>query len=154
MSQPTYYNDMMTRTEADLKNGVKKEWEALYPQESEQQAFDSCHGLAKLLADTNTRGENTGILTDMTKYLYDNGIRIIYLIMPYARKCIRYIDPEFKLKTENVLEKLPYPVEYLDMNDLKGVFTDEDFIDVWNLNEKGTEKATKVLNDFLHEISG
>lgn len=69
--------------------------------------------------------------------------------MPYARKCIRYIDPEFKLKTESVLEKLPYPVEYLDMNDLKGIFTDEDFIDAWNLNEQGAEKATKVLRDFL-----
>ena len=149
ISQPTYYNDMMTRTEVALKSGIDKEWKVLYPQESGQKAFDSCHSLAKLLDDTKNRDENIAILTEMTKYLYDNGIRIVYLIMPYARKCIRYIDPEFKLKTENVLEKLPYPVEYLDMNDMKGIFTDEDFIDAWNLNELGAEKATKVLREFL-----
>ena len=46
---------------------------------------------------------------------------------------------------------MPYPVEYLDMNDLKDTFTDEDFIDTDHLNIKGAEKATKLLRTFLQE---
>lgn len=51
-----------------------------------------------------------------------------------------------------ILEDLPYPVEFLDMNDYQEVFGDSDYLDSDHLNLQGALKATNLLNEFIKTI--
>ena len=67
----------------------------------------------------------------------------------HTRHYNTYIDQEYKADIKKILEDLPYPVEFLDMNDYQDMFDDSDFLDSDHLNLQGASKATGLLNDCL-----
>ena len=149
--QSTYYGTVRTRENISMMGVNKIIWNTLSDQQKDNAAYKRCADHNRLFEHKKSHGENVRLINEMTKYLTDRGIRTVYLIMPFTQKYNKYINPEYKQDIEQVLNDMPYPVEYLDMNDLKDTFTDEDFIDTDHLNIKGAEKATKLLRTFLQE---
>lgn len=149
--QSTYYGTVRTRENISMMGVNKIIWNTLSDQQKDNAAYKRCADHNRLFEHKKSHGENVRLINEMTKYLTDRGIRTVYLIMPFTQKYNKYINPEYKQDIEQVLNDMPYPVEYLDMNDLKDTFTDEDFIDTDHLNMKGAEKATKLLRTFLQE---
>ena len=107
--------------------------------------------------------ENKKLLTEIAGRCESENMRFVVVVPPYRKT----IDKEGSSgsdsyeKAENdiravlrqdllsVLEDLPYPVEYQDLNSeiWDGIFTDEDFFDNELLNENGAAKFTQIINE-------
>ena len=89
------------------------------------------------------------LVLKIADYLYQRDIMPVFVIFPFTEWYNRYIDTEYKKEIYDLLDSLPIPVEFWDLNDYKGIFDDDDFCDTDHLNDKGAEKASVLLDEIL-----
>ena len=76
-------------------------------------------------------------------------MRFVVVVPPYRADIENEIRRELRDELLNVLDELPYPVEYQDLNSQvwEMIFFDEDFYNEEYLNESGAKKLTQILNE-------
>ena len=148
--QGSFYGALLSR---DNNNALKQkgiDWSLLSDEEREAYTKDRVdNGHNKQIEHTETRVENGKILSEMVSFLYENNIKIYFFVSPFTESYLRRIDPRFKADILDELNNLPYPVEFLDMNDYSEEFGDDDFLDPDHVNLNGAHKATALLNSFI-----
>lgn len=153
LEQSSYYGPVITREKINIMGLKKIIWNE-YPEEAKREyaryRTDDHNSLGKY---TESHEENIKWIHEMVKTLADHKIKPIFLITPFADLYKEYINPEYKKDIYRVLNDLPYPVEFFDMNDLpEDVFTDRDFMDTDHLNLDGAHKASAIVNALLKDI--
>ena len=96
--------------------------------------------------------ENGRLLSEMIGYLVQHEVQPIVLITPYTKHYNRYIDPAYREDINQLLESIPWPLEFFDMNDYADEFVDTDYMDSDHLSLVGAEKTTLLLNQYLQII--
>ena len=153
MEEPTYYvRGLKTRENNNILGLKKVIWNTLSDDEKREVAIQRTDDHNRLKAHTHSRQENAILVREMVEYLIQHDIVPVFLIFPFTTYYNAYIDREYKTDIEMILEDLPYPIEYLDMNDYQGMFDDSDFLDSDHLNLQGALKATNFLDDFLKMV--
>ena len=152
MEEATYYGSLKTREKNNLLGLKDIIWNTLSEDEKRDIAFQRAERHNKLKIYEHTRQENGNIVGEMAEYLVRHDIVPVFVIFPFTKYYNVYIDQEYKADIKKLLEDLPYPVEFLDMNDYLEMFDDSDFLDSDHLNLQGALKATGLLNDFLKVI--
>jgi hypothetical protein len=150
LEQATYYGELMSREQTNMLGVQKVIWDQMTPLEKKEYATQrTIDGHNKLIKYTESRNENVTILNDMVRLLNDNGIRIVFCVMPYTKYYNDLIDKRYKAEIFNVLDAMKYPVEFFDLNEYSDDFDDNDFMDSDHLNFKGANKATALLDQLL-----
>lgn len=152
MEESTYYGSLKTRENNNFLRLNNVIWNTLPEDEKRDIAIKRTDEHNKLKVYEHTRQENGIIVGEMAEYLVRHDILPVFVIFPFTKYYNAYIDQEYKADIKNILEDLPYPVEFLDMNDYQEMFDDSDFLDSDHLNLQGALKATGFLNDFLENI--
>ena len=106
----------------------------------------------KMKKYTETFEENVGILTDICRICVENGIVPVLTLYPHSSSYMELIDSSYFEELINVMEEIPYPLHYMDMNSYRDMFTDDDFRDADHLSEAGAIKATALIDGLLGEI--
>ncbi len=151
MKHSTVYGPLLAR-QNDNEFGLNGIIWSTLPDEAKDKAGHRMAGLHnKLHKYTSTMEENVGLLFEMTDFLHQNGIRPIYIVMPFSESYKRHLMPEYKAELELVMRQLPGEIYYFDMNETE-LFDDDDFIDTDHLNIDGAHKATNLLRKYLEEI--
>ena len=153
LEQSSYYGYIRTRDYEDPMGTRQPKWHTLDDAVKENLAIQRTASHNKLLKYKETREENGKLLREMVGLLHQNGVRVFVVITPYTAWYNRYIDPSYKKDIESCLEELPWPVEYLDMNDYPDAFSDADFRDTDHLNLEGAQHTTAFLNEYLQLIT-
>ena len=91
--------------------------------------------------------ENKQILRDFVRFLYEHEVRPIVVVMPFAPEYNQFILPELYAGTVDLLESVPEDIEFVDFNQIEGIFELTDFMDTDHLNEAGAEKVSSILAD-------
>ena len=155
LEQGSYYGQLLERENCNMLGLKKVEWGKLTADERRKYAEDRViKGHNKHIDHIETRKENAGILTEIVRLLTDNNIKVYFFITPYTDIYMQLIDSRYKEDIAGALDELPYPVEFLDMNDYPGIVGDEDFLDSDHLNLNGAHKATALLNEFIVMAKG
>jgi len=153
--QSSYYGSFLTRENNSILGVKKVDWNSISEEDKIAYAENrTLNGHNKHIKHIKTRKENGEMLTEIVKALNDNDIKTIFFITPYTKCYNSLIDPAYKPNILDALEKLEYPVEFLDMNDYSDMFDDTDFIDSDHLNLQGAHKATNLLNQFTAMVEG
>lgn len=150
MQESSYYGSIKSRARNNILSLKNIVWSELNEREKEELALKRTRDHNRLRKHILSREENGVLLEEMAGYLYKNGIIPIFVIFPFTDWYNCYIDSGYKEDIYNLLEKIPVPVEFWDMNNYKEYFDDTDFLDTDHLNDKGAEKATVLLNEFLN----
>ena len=150
MEKSTYYGEGLKTRENNNIMGLRKViWNTLSEDEKRNVAIERTNDHNSLNTYEHTRQENTVLVREMVEYLIQHDIIPVFVIFPFTKYYNAYIDQKYKADIRMVLEDLPYPVEFLDMNDYQEMFDDSDYLDSDHLNLQGALKATSLLNDFL-----
>lgn len=152
MEESTYYGSLKTREKNNILGVKKVIWNELSVDEKEKVAIQRAEDHNCLKVHKYTREENGILVRAMTEYLVQHDIIPVFVIFPFTAYYNAYIDREYIADIRTVLEELPYPIEFIDMNDYPGMFDDSDFLDTDHLNLQGALKATKLLNEFISLI--
>ena len=153
MEASTYYGEGLKTRENNNILGLKKViWNTLSDDEKRDVAIQRTDDHNSLKAHEHSRQENAILVGEMVEYLFQHDIVPVFVIFPFTKYYTTYIDQEYKADIKMILEDLPYPVEFLDMNDYQEMFDDSDYLDSDHLNLQGALKATGLLNDFLKNI--
>ena len=155
LEQASYYGDLLARENNNMLGVKKVQWGALSDADKRTYAENRVlNGHNKHINHVQTREENGVILSEMVKYLSDNSIKTYFFVTPYTDEYMSLIDSRYKDDIVKALSDLPYPVEFLDMNDISQEFDDSDFIDSDHLNLQGAHKATALLDSFICMAEG
>lgn len=149
IEQGSYYGELISREKNNVMSLKGVVWEQLSEAEKEACAGKRAADHNRLYAHKESRAENGKLIEEMTVYLSERDIRTVFVIFPFTVWYNQYINPEYREDIYRALDGLKTPVEFLDMNELD-CFHDGDFLDTDHLNDMGAEKASKVLNEFLH----
>lgn len=150
MEAATYYGEGLKTRENNNILGLKKViWNALSEDEKRDVAIQRTNDHNSLKAHEHSRQENGVLVGEMVEYLIQHDIVPVFVIFPFTKYYNTYIDQGYKADIRMILEDLPCPVEFLDMNDYQEMFDDSDYLDTDHLNLQGALKATRLLNDFL-----
>ena len=150
MEMSSYYGEgLITREDSNILGVEKVNWNALSDAEKRDVAIERTNDHNSLNTYEHTRRENVILVGEMVEYLIQHDIMPAFVIFPFTKYYNAYIDKEYRMDIEKILQDLPYPVEFLDMNDYQEMFDDSDYLDSDHLNLQGALKATSLLNDFL-----
>ncbi|MCM1154685.1 MAG: hypothetical protein NC489_27790 [Ruminococcus flavefaciens] len=149
LEEPSYYGSMKTRENNNIFGLKKIIWNTLTEEEKERAAIERTNDHNRLKQHEQSRIENGKIVSEMIEYLYAHSIIPIFVIFPFTAWYNRYIDKDYKADIFQLLDRIPFPVEFLDMNDYEGIFCDADFLDTDHLNKQGALKATELLNKYI-----
>lgn len=153
MEESSYYGSMKTRENNNIFGLKKIIWNTLSEEEKKNAAIKRTFDHNRMRKYEQTRMENGKLVKEMVEYLYRNDIVPVFVIFPFTTWYNEYVDKDFKTDIYNTLDSLSWPVEFLDMNDCEGIFTDTDFLDTDHMNKKGARKATEILNEFIQMIN-
>ena len=152
MEESTFYGSLKTRENNSFLRLNNVIWNAISEDEKRDVAIQRTDEHNRLKVYEHTRQENGILVEEMAEYLVRHDIVPVFVIFPFTKYYNAYIDQEYKADIKKILEDLPYPVEFLDMNDYQEMFDDSDFLDSDHLNLQGALKATGLLNDFLRIV--
>lgn len=144
-----YYGSMRDRKQTTIQIEDGKSWQDMPQEEKESIAKSFAEKHNKHIQHTNTMKENMYIIMQMMDFFRTNDIRPYFVVMPFSKEYLKYINPEYKTIMATVFEGLPYEIDYIDLNDYD-IFTDYDFMDCDHLNNTGAEKATQILDMLIH----
>ncbi|MCR4946864.1 MAG: hypothetical protein K5929_07985, partial [Lachnospiraceae bacterium] len=93
--------------------------------------------------------ENIKQLNDLAGKCSSENIRFIIVVPPFGKCKDDGKRKELRAELLDVLDELPYPVEYQDLNSeiWEGIFFEEDFYNYELLNESGARKFSQILNE-------
>ena len=126
----------------------KGSWQSMSASERDFEAYQLAGKHNRHIKHVDTYNENVKILNRIIEFLTEHRIRPIIVILPTSREYIRYINPQYKEIILDNLEKLPYCIDFIDMND-EEFFDDNDILDSDHLNDMGALKATLLLDGIL-----
>lgn len=149
MEESSYFGIMKSRRSNIIRQDII--WNELDENTKEQEALRRMKDHNRLKKYIQSYEENCILLRRMTDYLKQQDITTVFVIFPFTRWYNQYIDTRYKNEIYNLLDSLPVPVEFWDMNDYEGVFEDSDFLDTDHLNDKGAEKASILFDDYISE---
>lgn len=151
LEQSSYYGFLRSREQENglVRSGV--DWKQIDDAQRTELAKKRAAVHNHMIKYQATREESGQLIREISEYLYDRNIRIIFLIMPFTEHYNRYINPNFKEDIYQLLNNLEVPVELLDMNDLDHVFDHGDFLDTDHLSLEGAKKASRLLADYLEQ---
>lgn len=149
LKEPTFYGNRRSRERNSRCFLEGKIWNSLSEEEREQIAVARTTNHNYLRKYEATRTENIAIMQEMTKFLTEQSVRVIFVIFPFTDYYNMYIDSMYKAEIYDLLDGFEYPVEFLDMNEFQ-MFDNQDFVDADHLNYQGAEKASRILNAFLN----
>lgn len=152
IEEATFYGSLKTRENNNFLGLKKVIWNTLSEDEKIDIAIKRTDDHNKLKKHVHTREENGILVKEMAEYLIQHDIIPVFVIFPFTKYYNAYIDQAYKADIINILEDLPYPIEFLDMNDYQEMFDDSDYLDADHLNLQGALKATSLLNDFLKTL--
>lgn len=92
--------------------------------------------------------ENKEIFRAMIKFAEENAIMPIVVMMPCTNEYLQFLNFEYKEILLDYLERLPYEIHYIDLNDCD-LFLPEDFLNCNHLNARGAEKVSKIINNLF-----
>ena len=100
----------------------------------------------------NIFDENRGALETLARKCEEQNMRFVVVVPPYRTDSDRTYRQELRAELLRVLEELPYPVEYQDLNSeiWSGIFFDDDFFNEEYLNESGARKFTQIINELCN----
>ncbi|MCR5119043.1 MAG: hypothetical protein K6B44_05425 [Lachnospiraceae bacterium] len=146
---PDYYNTLLTRENNNILGLKKIEWNAMTEEEKRSYAGERVGSHNSMIRYKESFSENEMLLDELVTLLAGNNIRTIIMITPFTRIYKELIDPRFKKEMLEVTERINYPVEFFDMNELEGIFDDGDFLDTDHLNAEGAVKCSQLLAEYL-----
>lgn len=149
LEQSSYYGFLKSREQNSMLPLSGIDWKQLDDEKRTELAIRRTAVHNHMIKYQATREESGQLIREMSEYLYDRKIRIIFLIMPFTEHYNRYINQNFKEDIYQLLDRLEVPVELLDMNDLDHVFDHGDFLDTDHLSLEGARKASRLLADYL-----
>ena len=126
----------------------KGSWQNMSASERDLEAYQLTEKHNRHIRHINTYQENVTILNEMIGFLSERGIRPVIVILPTSKEYIKYINPQYKEVILEQLEKLPYCIDFIDMNE-EAFFDDNDILDSDHLNYNGALKATLLLDGIL-----
>jgi len=151
LEQSSYYGFLKSREQNSMLPMSGIDWKQLDDEKRTEFAKKRTAVHNHMIKYQATREESGQLIREMSEYLYDRNIRIIFLIMPFTEYYNRYINQSFKEDIYQLLDHLEVPVELLDMNDLDHVFDHGDFLDTDHLSLEGARKASRLLADYLEQ---
>lgn len=149
MEEGSYYGSVKSRKSNIMLPHMV--WNELDEKTKEQVALRRMQDHNRLKKYVQSREENCMLVQKMADYLYQNDIVPVFVIFPFTNWYNRYIDTEYKKEIYSLLDRLPMPVEFWDLNDYEGIFDDSDFVDTDHVNDRGAEKISVLLNELLIE---
>lgn len=150
--QRSFYDELLKRENYNVLGKQNLVWADLSAEQRNQIAIERTCKHNKHLKYVASKKENSELLKEMLGYLSERNINPVILIMPYSKEYNRHIDSRFKTEIFGTLDTMEVPVYFFDMNELEGIFTDEDFIDSDHLNLQGAKKATMLLDEYLSNL--
>ena len=91
--------------------------------------------------------ENKQILQNFIRFLYEHEVQPIVVVPPFTPEYNRFILPDLRAGLEELLESVPEDIEYVDFNQIEGIFEPADFMDAHHLSDTGAEKVSRILVD-------
>lgn len=152
MEESTYYGSLRTRENNNILGLKKVIWNQLSADEKRSIAIQRTNDHNRLILHEHSRRENGELVKEMAEYLFQHDITPLVVIFPFTSYYNNYINREYKADIISLLDELPWPIEFLDMNDYSDIFDDTDFLDTDHLNLQGALKATELLNDYIKLI--
>ncbi|MBR0091914.1 MAG: hypothetical protein IJP92_09460, partial [Lachnospiraceae bacterium] len=115
LEQSSYYGGLVHREEHEIPGLKKTGWIGRSEEEKHQIASERAADHNKLKKYTSSREENGRLLSEMIGYLVQHGVRPLVLITPYTKYYNQYIDPAYREDIYQLLESIPWPLEFFDM---------------------------------------
>ena len=145
LQHPSYYGVAVTREQrCPLYSSYPNGWQEMTMEQRDKTAHAIALRHNKFGKYKETLMENINILVNYINFLFQNNITPIILYLPFSEEYRKYIMKEYKEITLKILNKMPYHIEYLDLNETD-IFETQDFLDADHLNQKGAIKATNLL---------
>lgn len=91
--------------------------------------------------------ENKQILRDFVRFLYDHKVQPVVVITPFTPEYNQFVRPELRTGVEELLESVPEDIDYVDFNQIEGIFEPADFMDTDHLSAAGAQKVSTILAD-------
>lgn len=154
LGQSSYYGSTRSREGNNTLTMQGVDWTILDDLQRYAYAKERTNDHNRLIQHKESRKENEELVREMVEFLYKKHIRIIFLIMPFTHYYNQMILPDYKDDIYHMLDELEWPVEWMDLNDLEGIFDDTDFLDTDHLTLKGAQKATLLLADYIKKGGG
>lgn len=145
---PSFYGKAITRKHTSIYVASKGGWENLSEIQRKEYANNLAEKHNKHIKYEQTFEENCIILKEYIKFLMDNKIMPIVVVLPFSREYLDCISPVYQEKILEELEKMKYRIDYINMNE-GNLFETKDFSDADHLNERGAAKATELMDIFL-----
>ncbi len=142
MYDSPYFSDLRKRGVMFDFGG--KKWVELEPEQKVKFGKERAEMHNKVMKHETSLKENFEIMSEYIEYLYKHNIRPVVVVTPFTKEYNQYINFEMKLALKKMINKLPWPVDYVDFNDCD-LFDGADFMDTDHLNERGAIKVSEVL---------
>lgn len=139
-----YFNEFHLREYNDDGTLKANAWSLLPQEERIAQIWEIIDEDNQCIEKREIFEKNATILKDYIMMLNDNKIRAIVMIPPYVSEYEDGISEKFEEKIIQILDDMPWPVEYVNLNN-ENIFEDRDFFDYDSLNQIGCGKLGKLL---------
>ncbi len=144
----TYYNTTCLN-QGLIPNVLNEQaWTTLSAEEKIVKAQFIAGSSNKLLKYTDTLKENESIINQFVTFLESKQVAPIFVTPPFTKEYCTFLSPIFKKTFCDVLERLPYSIQYVDMNE-KDLWEPDDFVDPEHMSRKGSKKFSRILNDMF-----
>lgn len=141
----TYYSPIRPRGSYFDLDG--RTWAQISPEERLALGKIRAEGHNKIFRHKESFAENKQILREFVRFLYDHGVQPIVVITPFTPEYNQFVLPQLRAGVEELLESVPEDIDYVDFNQIEGIFEPTDFMDTDHLNETGAEKVSILLAD-------
>ncbi len=123
-------------------------WISFSDEEKKTRAQVRANSHNKLLKYTETLKENKTIIDQFVAFLVSKQVTPIFVIPPFTKEYCTFLSPTLKKDLCAVLGRLPYSIQYVDMNE-KELWETDDFVDPHHMSSKGSKKFSRILNDMF-----
>lgn len=148
---PEYYGKAVER---EIINGdvyCKAGWYRLDENTRKKMAFDRCQKHNKHFRYLKTYEESVFLLTDLFKFLDENGVKIFIVIPPFTPEYRLAIKKDYQQCLMELLNNVPQEIRFMDMNEI-GFDSIKYFIDHDHLNLRGAIEASRVIDAFIDSV--
>lgn len=116
MEEGSYYGSAKPRYSNIISTNIT--WNELDEKTKEQEALRRMEDHNRLKKYVQSREENSMLVLKIADYLYQRDIMPVFVIFPFTEWYNRYIDTEYKKEIYDLLDSLPIPVEFWDLNEM------------------------------------
>lgn len=138
-----YYSPIRSRGSYFDLNGHT--WAQISPEERLALGKIRAESHNKIFQHEESFAENKQILREFVRFLYGHGVRPVVVITPFTPEYNQFILPQLRAGVEELLESVPEDIDYVDFNQIEGIFEPADFMDTDHLSEAGAQKMSAML---------